>query len=119
MAKEERSPPGSAPPLPLRPRFLPLMRLCQVAVCFGGRLLRGNRTQKTNSSAYQVGGWVRRVLRGIVGGGREGRAFLDLGPACSLFGVEREPVHHTARVLQPARSRSACLAPPSPPPPGL
>ena len=26
----------------------------EVCVCFGGRLLRGNRAQKVNSSAYQV-----------------------------------------------------------------
>ncbi|PSC69818.1 L-asparaginase 1 [Micractinium conductrix] len=32
----------------------PHVHLQEVAVCFGGRLLRGNRTQKTNSSAYQA-----------------------------------------------------------------
>lgn len=32
----------------------PHVHLQEVAVCFGGRLMRGNRSQKVNSSAYQV-----------------------------------------------------------------
>eukprot|EP00803_Ostreobium_quekettii_P004904 evm.model.scf_108.12 EVM.evm.TU.scf_108.12 scf_108:83271-88125(-) len=32
----------------------PYVNLQEVAVCFGGRLMRGNRTQKVNSSAYQA-----------------------------------------------------------------
>ncbi|KAL4858677.1 L-asparaginase 1 [Chlorella vulgaris] len=32
----------------------PHVNLQEVAVCFGGRLMRGNRTQKINSSAYQA-----------------------------------------------------------------
>ena len=37
----------------------PHVHLQEVALCFGGRLMRGNRSQKTNSSAYQVGGGAR------------------------------------------------------------
>lgn len=33
----------------------PHVHLQEVAICFGGRLMRGNRAQKVNSSAYQVG----------------------------------------------------------------
>jgi L-asparaginase/Glu-tRNA(Gln) amidotransferase subunit D len=32
----------------------PHAELVEVAVCFGGRLMRGNRAQKVNSSSYQV-----------------------------------------------------------------
>lgn len=32
----------------------PHMNLAEVAVCFGGKLMRGNRVQKVNSSIYQV-----------------------------------------------------------------
>ncbi|EFN58347.1 hypothetical protein CHLNCDRAFT_142407 [Chlorella variabilis] len=32
----------------------PHVHLQEVALCFGGRLMRGNRSQKTNSSAYQA-----------------------------------------------------------------
>ncbi|GFR47448.1 hypothetical protein Agub_g9172 [Astrephomene gubernaculifera] len=32
----------------------PHVALQEVAVCFGGKLMRGNRTQKVNSSAYQA-----------------------------------------------------------------
>jgi hypothetical protein len=32
----------------------PHMALNEVAVCFGGKLMRGNRAQKVNSSNYQV-----------------------------------------------------------------
>jgi L-asparaginase/Glu-tRNA(Gln) amidotransferase subunit D len=39
----------------------PHMALSEVAVCFGGKLIRGNRTQKVNSSNYQVGGRVVAV----------------------------------------------------------
>ncbi len=34
----------------------PHVNLQEVAVCFGGKLMRGNRAQKVNSSSYQVGG---------------------------------------------------------------
>lgn len=32
----------------------PHVQLREVAVCFGGRLMRGNRCQKTHSSFYQA-----------------------------------------------------------------
>lgn len=32
----------------------PHVNLQEVAICFGGRLMRGNRTQKVNSNAYQA-----------------------------------------------------------------
>lgn len=32
----------------------PHNRLQEVAICFGGKLLRGNRTQKVDSSSYQA-----------------------------------------------------------------
>lgn len=36
------------------PYYPPYVNLQEVAICFGGNLLRGNRSQKINSSAYRV-----------------------------------------------------------------
>lgn len=36
------------------PHYPPYVNLQEVAVCFGGYLLRGNRAQKINSSSYRV-----------------------------------------------------------------
>lgn len=36
------------------PHYAPYVNLQEVAVCFGGYLLRGNRAQKINSSSYRV-----------------------------------------------------------------
>jgi hypothetical protein len=41
----------------------PHVHLQEVAICFGGRLMRGNRASKVNSSAYQVRCCHRKAAR--------------------------------------------------------
>ncbi len=46
----------------------PYVQLQEVAICFGGKLLRGNRAQKVNSSAYQAFGsptWPELAVLGV------------------------------------------------------
>ena len=71
----------------------PHTQLTEVSICFGGRLLRGNRSQKVNSSAYQAfdsPGYPHLADMGIEVGWNHAALLKDRGTYRPRFRVSRQ-----------------------------